>query len=205
MTVKTPSLEEKQAITRLKQGDLGGMETLVNCYQVQAVYAAYLIVRDLKLAEDIVQTSFLRAAQMISQFDENRPFRAWFLRSVINAAIKAARQQKRFVQLDGDQEEETTPLIDWLLDPNPGPDQIVETEETCQMVWKALEQLSPDQRTVVVMRHFLEMNEAEMTQELDRPRTTVRWWLRTARNRLREILRPFWKTNHPEMEERRKE
>jgi len=40
--VKTPSLEEQQAITRLKQGDLEGLEILVCRYQVKAVYAAYL-------------------------------------------------------------------------------------------------------------------------------------------------------------------
>jgi DNA-directed RNA polymerase specialized sigma24 family protein len=52
------------------------------------------------------------------------------------------------------------------------------------------------------MRHFLEMNETEMTQKLGRPLTTVRWWLRTARNQLREMLRPFWKTDHQEENER---
>jgi RNA polymerase sigma-70 factor (ECF subfamily) len=114
-------LEEQQAISRLKQGDLGGLEILVRHYQVKAVYAAFLIVRDLKLAEDIVQSTFLQAAQRIHQFDESRPFKAWFLRSVVNAAIKADKQQRRFVPLDHHEDEDNDPLIDWLLDPKPGP------------------------------------------------------------------------------------
>lgn len=179
------------------------METLVKCYQVQAVYAAYLIVRDLKQAEDIVQGSFLRAAQKIHQFDERRPFGAWFLRSVVNAAIKAAKHQKRFVSLDRDTDEDAYPLMEWILDPKPGPDQITETEETRRLVWNALEQLSAEQRAAIIMRHFLEMNETEMTYELHRPVTTIRWWLRTARNRLRDTLRPFWQTDHPEAEDER--
>lgn len=202
MTVKTPGLEEKQAITRLKQGDLDGMETLVKCYQIQAVSAAYLIVRDLKLAEDIVQNAFLRAAQKIAQFDQRRPFGAWFLRIVINASIKTAKQQKRFVSLDLDQDEEITPLINWLSDPDQQPDQVIETAEIRQMVWNALALLPAEQRAVIVMRHFLEMNETEMTQELKRPLTTVRWWLRVARNRMREVLRPFWQMDHPQDKER---
>lgn len=52
------------------------------------------------------------------------------------------------------------------------------------------------------MRHFLEMNETEMAQELQRPLTTVRWRLLAARRRLREYLRPFWQTNHSEDDER---
>jgi DNA-directed RNA polymerase specialized sigma24 family protein len=55
----------------------------------------------------------------------------------------------------------------------------------------ALEMLTPEQRAVVILRHFLEMSEAEMTQELDRPLTTIRWWLKTARNRLRQLLQPL--------------
>ncbi len=203
MAVKTPSLEEQQAIVRLKQGDLRGMETLVKRYQMQAVYSAYLIVRDLKQAEDIVQSSFLHAAQKIHQFDERRPFGAWFLRSVVNAAIKVAKHQKRFVSLDSDTDEEVFPLMEWIIDPKPGPDQIIETEETRRLVWNALEQLSAEQRAAIIMRHFLDMNETEMTHELRRPLTTIRWWLRTARNRLKNMLRPFWQTDHPEAEDER--
>lgn len=200
MTVKPPSLEEQSAITRLKQGDLSGLEPLVKCYQVQAVYAAYLIVRDLNQAEDIVQAAFLHAAQKIDQFDERRSFRGWFLRSVINAAIKAAKQQQRLVSLESTHDDETTPWIDWMLDPNPGPDQLMETAETRQMVWKAMEQLSAEQRAAIILRHFLEMNESEMTQELGRPLTTIRWWLHTAKKRLRTLLQ-F--AGYPETEEER--
>ncbi len=200
--MKTPSLEEQQAITRLQQGDLEGLEILVCRYQVKAVYAAYLIVRDLKLAEDLVQNAFLKTAHKIHQFDERRPFGAWFMRSVVNAAIKADKQQRRFIPLDPHENGDFDSMIDWLLDPNPGPDLVIETEETRQMVWKALESLSAEQRAAIIMRHFLEMNETEMTQELHRPLTTIRWWLRTARIRLREYLRSFWQADHPEDEER---
>jgi RNA polymerase sigma-70 factor (ECF subfamily) len=199
--VKIPSLEEKQAIARLKQGDLDGMEVLVKRYQVRAVYAAFLIVRDPKLAEDIVQEAFLRAAEKIDQFDESRPFGPWFLRSVINASTKAARRQKRFVPLDGIQDEETSKIADWLMDPDPQPELVIETKETRQIVWKALGELTAEQRAVIVMRHFLEMNETEMTRELDRPLTTVRWRLKTARNRLRKILQGFWKLDYQEAQD----
>ena len=201
MTVKIPSLEEKSAIARLKQGDLDGMEALVKRHQVRAVSAAYLIVRDPKLAEDIVQEAFLRAAEKIDQFDESRPFGPWFLRSVINASTKAVRKQKRFIPLDGTRDEETTKVADWLIDPDPHPEQIVETQETRQMVWEALGELTAGQRAVIVMRHFLEMSEAEMTQELDRPLTTIRWRLKTARNQLRKILQFFWKSEYQEAQD----
>ena len=202
MTLKIPSLEEKLAIARLKQGDLDGIEALVRRYQVLAVSAAFLIVRDPKLAEDIVQDAFLHAAEKIDQFDENRPFGPWFLRSVINASTKAVRRQKRLIPLDA-QDEETSKVADWLMDSNPQPELILETEETRQMVWKALGELTAEQRAVIVMRHFLDMSEAEMTDELDRPLTTIRWRLKTARNQLRKILHLFWKSEYQEAQDER--
>jgi RNA polymerase sigma-70 factor (ECF subfamily) len=200
--VKIPSLEEKLAIARLKQGDLDGMEPLVKRYQCRAVSAAFLIVRDPKLAEDIVQDAFLRAAERIDQFDESRPFGPWFLRSVINASIKAVRRQKRFIPLDA-HDEEISKIADWLMDPSPQPELIIETEETRQMVWKALGELTAEQRAVIVMRHFLDMSEAEMTDELDRPLTTIRWRLKTARKQLRKILQLFWKSDYQEAQDER--
>ena len=202
MIVKIPSLEEKLAIARLKQGDLNGMEPLVKYYQLRAVSAAFLIVRDPKLAEDIVQEAFLHAAEKINQFDESRPFGPWFLRSVINASTKAMHRQKRFIPLDV-QEEETSKVADWLMDPSPQPELIVETEETRQMVWKALGDLTAEQRAVIVMRHFLDMSETDMTDELDRPLTTIRWRLKTARNQLRKLLHLFWNADYQETQDER--
>jgi RNA polymerase sigma-70 factor (ECF subfamily) len=201
--VKIPSLEEKLAIARLKQGNLDGMQALVKRHQVRAVSSAYLIVRDPKLAEDIVQEAFLRAAEKIDQFDESRPFGPWFLRSVINASTKAARKQKRFLPLEGMRDEETSKVAAWLIDPDPHPEQILEMQETRQVVWKALGELAAEQRAVIVMRHFLEMSEAEMMKDLDRPLTTIRWRLKTARNQLRKILQFFWKSEYQEAQDER--
>ncbi|MBE3119263.1 MAG: RNA polymerase subunit sigma-24, partial [Candidatus Atribacteria bacterium] len=60
---------ESEAIARLKEGDISGLETLVKVHQLKAVRTAYLIVRDYFLAEDVVEDAFLRAYERINQFD----------------------------------------------------------------------------------------------------------------------------------------
>lgn len=192
MKVEEQIMEEEQAIVRLKNGDLSGLEALVSQHQVQAVTAAYLIVQDLKLAEDIVQTAFLHAAEKINQFDETRPFRPWFLKSVIHAAIKADKQQRRLISIDEDNFDETAEMIRWLSDPDQDPQKIVETEEIRQMVRNALLHMTTEQRAVIIMRYFLDMSEKEMIQSLNRPSTTVRWRLRAARKKLKALLLPLW-------------
>ena len=92
-------MEEREAIARLKRGDIGGLEPLVRAHYVPVVRAAYLITRDHGLAEDIVQAAFVRAYERIGQFDAGRPFAPWFLRGVVNDATKLAARRARQVPL----------------------------------------------------------------------------------------------------------
>ena len=185
-------MEEQEAIARLKRGDIGGLEALVCKYQVQAVRTAYLITRDRALAEDIVQAAFLRAYERIGQFDAERPFGPWFLRSVVNDAVKAAARRERQISLEAGSEGEETSLADLLADPGPGPDDLVEAAEIRQTVWAALGKLPPTQRAAIVLRYYLDLSEAEMAGELACPPGTVKWRLHAARKRLRTLLRPLW-------------
>jgi len=180
-------MDEKLAITLLKQGDLTGFEFLAHKYQVQAVHTAYLIVGDRFLAEDIAQAAFLKAASRINQFDTQQSFRPWFFRIIVNDAIKAAKRQQRHVPLDTLSES----ALNWLNDPSQRPEELIEAKELRQAVWHAIQSLSPEQRAVIVQRHFLEMDEAEMVNELQRPASSVKWWLHTARKRLRELLASY--------------
>ena len=181
--------EDQIALSRLAQGDLHGLETLVEHHQVQAVYAAYMIVFDHELAEDVAQTAFVRVAEKIHQYDQSRLFMPWFFRIVINEALKVSRLQKRMLALDEEPDRCVTALADWLTDPQPLPETLLETKESGQVILDALKRLTPQQRAVVVMRYYLEMSEAEMSTQMESPLSTVKWWLRSARERLRNLLR----------------
>jgi len=185
-------MEEQEAIARLKRGDIGGLEGLVRKYQVRAVRTAYLVVGDRALAEDIVQAAFLRAYERIGQFDAGRPFGPWFLRSVVNDAVKAAARRQRQVPLETSPQGEETSPADLLADPDPGPADLVEAAEIRQAVWAALGQLPPSQRATIVLRYYLDLSEAEMADELACPPGTVKWRLHAARKRLRTLLCPLW-------------
>lgn len=182
-------VNEQQAIARLRHGDLNGLEPLVRAYQWRAVRAATLIVRDRALAEDLVQAAFVRAAERIAQFDPGRPFGPWFLRSVVNDAIKAAARRERHLSFDDELGEGD--LAERLPDPAPGPHTLVEAAEIRQAVWAALSALSPKQRAAIVLRYYLDLSEAEMAAAMDAAPGTVKWHLNRARDRLRWLLHPL--------------
>jgi RNA polymerase sigma-70 factor, ECF subfamily len=180
-------VEERSAIERLKKGDIGGLEMLVRMHHTRAVRAADLIVHDTALAEDVVQSAFVRTYERIGQFDLGRPFGPWFMRVVVNDAVKAISRRERKVSFyTGDPED----LLTRLADPDAGPHEMAEEEETRQRVWRALGELPPAQRAVIVQRYYLGMSEAEMAHSGGSPPGTIKSRLNAARKGLSKLLRP---------------
>ncbi|MCC6300719.1 MAG: RNA polymerase sigma factor [Anaerolineales bacterium] len=178
-------MDEKQAIQRLKSGDIGGLEFIVARHQVKALRAAYLITRDLALAEDVVQDCFIRAFHAIRGFDSARPFEPWFMRSVVNAAVKIMQKSARQIEV-GDEADESV-LVELAARVESVESQ-VESGEVQDQIWEAMRKLSPRQRAVIVQRYFLEMSEKEMAEESGAAVGTVKWLLNAARERLRGLL-----------------
>ena len=184
---------EREAIARLKAGDIGGLELLVKLYQVEALEAACLITHDYAMAEDVVQSAFLRAYECIDQFDSSRRFRPWFLRSVLNSALNATTSvSQSHTPLDqavnlrhGDGSESK---VVGIPGHGAGPEQLFEAAETREEIFDALEKLSPGQRAAVVLRYYLDLSDTEVSHSLHIPPGTVRRRLHDARQRLRLLL-----------------
>lgn len=178
-------MDEHQAIQRLKQGDISGLEFLVTHHQVKAVRTAYLITRDLGLAEDVVQDSFLQTFRSIRRFDSTRLFEPWFMRSVVNASVKMMQRSAKQVEV-GDEADES--LFAELAARVESVEEQVESIEVQNQIWDAMQKLSPRQRAVIVQRYFLEMSEKEMAEEAGSAVGTVKWMLNAARERLRGLI-----------------
>lgn len=183
-------MDEREAIARLRRGDWAGLEPLVSHYHLSAVRTAYLVIHDRALAEDLVQAAFLRAAERIGQFDPERPFGPWFLRGVVNDAVKAATRGRREQSLDSDAAAEARLLAlaeDWAA----GPEAAAEQAERTDAIRAALAALSPEQRGLVARRYYLGLTDNELAHELGVPLGTVKSRLHAARERLRRLLQPW--------------
>ena len=179
-------MDEREVVDRLKKGDVGALEVLVRRYHTRAGRAAYLIVRDHALAEDVAQSAFVRAYEGIGGFDAERPFGPWFMRIVVNEAVGAARARERAASYEGGA---AGAPVAWLADPAAGPQELAEEAEQRARVWAALAKLPPAQRAAVVQRYYLGMSEAEMAEGVGHPTGTIKSRLHAARSRLSRLLR----------------
>lgn len=178
-------MDEHRAIQRLKNGDISGLEYLVARYQVKAVRTAYLITRDLGLAEDVVQDSFISAFFAARGFDITRPFEPWFIKCVVNASVKMMQRSARQIQVEDESDES---LLTRFASQEEHIEEHVESIEIQSQIWDAMQKLSPRQRAVIVQRYYLGMSEKEMAKDAESAIGTVKWMLNAARTRLRALL-----------------
>jgi RNA polymerase sigma-70 factor, ECF subfamily len=171
---------ERAAIALLKHGNVHGLGTLVQLHQLRAVRTAYLIVGNRPAAEDVAADAFVSAYEHIRQYDERRPFAPWFFRIVVNGALKHLRKSRRLVTLEGE--------IDWMQDDAPQPDAFAALRESRAAVMAAVRTLSNEQRAVVVLRFYLDMDERETAETLKVPLGTVKWRLFSAKQKLKKLL-----------------
>jgi RNA polymerase sigma-70 factor, ECF subfamily len=185
-----------EAILRLQNHDIAGLEILVNTYQKEAVNLATLISLDQNLAEDAVIDSFLVVYRKISTFDNRRNFRPWFLKIVANNTLKAMRIRTHQITWDDFPEAENwlerlNIIDDSLVDPRTQ----VEQAETRQAIRVALEALTNKQRAVIYLRFYCDLSERDMAGMLKIPGGTVKSRLSAA---LRKLRQKFLENTEPE-------
>ncbi|HYP40023.1 MAG TPA: RNA polymerase sigma factor [Chloroflexia bacterium] len=180
------SSDETRAIVLLRQGDIAGLEALVRLHQVRALRAAYAITGDRHAAEDVVADSFLTVYDRIHQLDERRPFTPWFYRIVVNAALKSQRRAANTAFTDDDME-----WLDQQADQSPGPEEKAAMREMRHLLLAAIYTLPPKQRAALVLRYYLDMDEATIAATLRCPLGTIKWRLHSARRHLRRSLTPI--------------
>lgn len=175
---------DNSLVQRAKNGDTGAFDRLVMRYQKQLHYTVIRIVLNHDDADDIVQDSFIKAFKNLEGFDDKFRFYTWLSRIAVNTAINLVQHKKhREDSLEKKQE-------DTGFDP-PGSDNSEESFEFKELrvqVHKALDRLSPDMRSIFVLRVYEELSYNEIAETLEISIGTVMSRLNRARNVLKHKL-----------------
>ena len=169
-------LSDGAVVQAAQDGSLDAMEELFRRYWSGAHRAAWLVVHDAALAEDVAQEAFLSAVRALHRFDRRRPFGPWLHRIVVNRAIDHARARE--VRREVPAEAVREPAV-------PPPSPALSSGD----VLGALAALAPEQRAVIVLRHLLGYTPGEIARLLELPRGTVNSRLRRGLDALAGPLR----------------
>ena len=128
-------------------------------------------------ADDVSQQSFLQVFRRIGSFQGNAQFSTWLYRLVVNECLQHLRKNKR--------NRRCVSLGQEPMDERPAFDSEADHKELLE---RAMSRLSPDMRTLLVMREIEKLSYKEIGNILDIAEGTVASRLNQARAQLKEHL-----------------
>lgn len=139
-------------------------------------------------ALDAAQDSLVKALRNLEQYDPDRPFATWMFGIVRNTCIdEYRRRQRRAWDEPGE-----------VVDPAPSPWHEVSRAQRAEHLERALEQLAPLYREVLVLYHFEHLKYVEIAEVLGVPIGTVMNRIFRARQKLRALYETMGGEQPPE-------
>ena len=181
----------------LDDGDQAAFSQLVARHKERIFGYLMGMVRDREVANDLFQDTFFRAIQAMHKrrgsYETQGRWLAWTMRIARNAALDHLRARKKFSDVDGYGNEEEGPSFwDRLPDEAPPADSLLNRADLWKEVEAAIDQLPPEQREVVLMRHQSELTFREIAELTGVSINTALGRMRYALINLRKILEPEW-------------
>lgn len=175
---------DHQIIEQVLSGQTKAYELLVRKYQDRLFNALVHVLRDRHEAEEVTQDAMLKAYEKLSTFRGSSSYYTWLYRIAFNLAISRTRKKRPSVSLSELQENHG-------LDPagnGEQPTAHLERSEQADQVHAALQQMSEEYRSVLVLREMEDCDYETISKMLEVPVGTVRSRLSRARKLMREIL-----------------
>jgi RNA polymerase sigma-70 factor (ECF subfamily) len=175
--IKSPAEDDldRALVRRYLNGERAAGDELVDRYHRSVFNVALRMLGNVQDAEDVTQTAFGNAFVALDSYDPKYRFFSWIYRMTVNESLNTLKRRRNVVSLDGS----------FDIPAGVDSDKAVEVEER---VGRALLELKPDDRAVVVLRHFVSFSYDEISDVLGVPVKTVKSRLFTARERLRQVL-----------------
>jgi RNA polymerase sigma-70 factor, ECF subfamily len=176
--------------------DLTVLEEWLRDSYAPSVRTAFLILRNRSDAEDAVQDAFLRAWRFRDAITSRSSMKPWLYRVVVNSCYSRLRQEIPRRDLRASDDELST------LSSHDDPASRVTTAFD---VTRALRELTPNLRVVIVLRYYADLSEREIAKAIGRPAGTVKSRLSEARRQLalHSALRPSTEDATPTVKEQR--
>jgi RNA polymerase sigma-70 factor (ECF subfamily) len=168
---------QRDLVERAQRGDHDAFEALTSAAFDRLYAVAQRILRDLDRADDAVQECLVRAWRDLKGLRDPDRFDAWLYRLLINACRDEVRRLRR----RGSE-------IRMIPAGQPAPGDAARELADRDQLERGFRRLSIDQRSVLVMHHYLGMGTPEIAETLGIPVGTVHSRLHYATSALRAVL-----------------
>lgn len=185
------SPEDRALIHRLREGDEAAYETLIERYEHPVFNLLSRLLDDPADAADASQEVFLKVFRNVGSFRGDSSLKTWIYRIAVNESHNQhrwfGRHRKQEVAIDraGD---DTESRRDWVADPGRSPLDIAMEHEQEALIERALGEINPNFRAVLVLREIEALNYDEIAEILSLSLGTVKSRILRGREALRQRL-----------------
>lgn len=171
-------------VHRARAGDEVAFGELVALHERVVLRTAWRLVGHAEDARDIAQEAFFQLHRHLRRIEADRDLAPWLYRVTVNLGLSALRRRKR------KPETSLESGVDYHNDLTTRPEQVRRSDaaDARRLLVSVLDQLSPKERAVIVLRDLEGLDIREIAQALRSRRGTVRTHLSRGRLKLRTAI-----------------
>ncbi len=187
------SHDEKVLIKEAQKGSILAFESLVKNYDRHVLQLAYNMVNNTQDAEDIYQEVLVRVYKNLHRFEFKSEFSTWLYRVVVNYCINFQKKGRRLkaYSIDNEFQNGDTGWQKSVRSEEQNPEQSFLNVELSREIETALQQLSPKQKTVFVLRHYHGHKLKEIADIMKCSEGTVKNYLFRATQKMQRLLKEY--------------
>ncbi len=195
-TTETTTAADFELIQAFRAGDETAFTALVQKYQQHVFNLIFHHAGPRAEVEDLAQEVFLKVFANLNSFQGRASFRTWLYRITLNVCIDHGRKQKlrRMLSLES--------LSEWAKDrlsmrntAPASPHREAENSDLRTRIQHALAQLPEEFRQPLILREIEGLDYDEIAALTGAQLGTVKSRIFRGRQRLRELLAPYWEKN----------
>jgi len=183
-------VEAGSAVERARSGDSDAFRQLVEQHSRAVFRLAFRMTGNEEDAEDVVQETFLRAYKQLDKYEARSSFSTWLYRIASNYSLDLIRMRKRHEDKRERGTAEDRDILQTIPVDSPGPDRIMYGTQVQERVNEALNELSPQERTAFILRHFEGLSIEEIGSTLGTGTNATKHSIFRAVQKLRRSLEP---------------
>lgn len=174
---------DEELVDDYLDGDMGAFRLLIERYHDPLIRYLTRLMGERSAAEDAFQDTFLQIHQSIEHFDSSRRFKPWLFTIATNKGRDALRKRQRrpAVSLSAPiSDSRGRAFVDLMEMEMPDISSSMERAELSALVQKAVDELSPRLREILLLAYFQKMSYAQIAEVVGIPLGTVKSRLHAA-------------------------
>lgn len=181
--------DEQALVQRARNGEMSAFRELVEQYKKKIYYLSLDLTGNHHDAEDLSQEVFIKAYRSLKSFRGDAKFNSWLYRIAVNTCISQKRKKSvSAMTLQDDFESESASQNFGPGGTTHNPERHAEAGLMQQHIENALQQLTPRERSIFVLRHYNDLPLKEIAHILKISEGAVKSMLFRAIQRLQKEL-----------------